>query len=557
MNDKIPFRVNLSATIFPFYSRLHGRTVIIPRIDQNVDRININRQDADKDSGIPQVYFMENVIPTDYGFSSVGYKKVVNAISSTAKLQFLLTLKDTDGTSFLYALVIDPATPSNSGDYKLTVNASTSVWQQVVAKPALQLSDITEDYTVTQSFVQGQQFLCFYKTGFVIWNGTTFTPATFNGLTPENIKGILSVGSYNIAYDDQAIYWSSLADPTDFVPSLATGAGAIVPSDLKGPIVVCRPLKEGFLIYTTNNVVSATLTDSVEAPFYFREVSGSVGISKAAVPAELENTPSHIVATALGVQQIDKSNAKVIFPEVADFIGNRIIEYYDPVQKKFIEDIVLDEHFLFRVTSVTSRYLLASFGRKSTNFTHALFYDYSLNKWGRLKFPHAFIVLWPYNVEYLPYLWLTPGTKSWEDYPDWTWNDANFTALAGAKSSKQLIAFVQEDGEIYIVSNEFPSIERSGIFILGKYQVDRRYFTSLLDISVECVNKFASFDTQILSSVDGSNIATVISPYLKSKTDYTRDYLCKAVALNHSICFIGAFDLSSVILTCRLSGSSR
>jgi hypothetical protein len=70
---QIPYRANLSAAIFPMTLARSGRTVINPQADNNFDK-RVDAQGNDKASaGIPQVMYMENVLPTVEGFQSVGY----------------------------------------------------------------------------------------------------------------------------------------------------------------------------------------------------------------------------------------------------------------------------------------------------------------------------------------------------------------------------------------------------------------------------------------------------------------------------------------------------
>ena len=70
---QIPYRANLSAAIFPMTIARAGRSVIVPGIDQNFNRSIDSPDDSNRDAGIPQIIYGENIIPTADGYQSVGY----------------------------------------------------------------------------------------------------------------------------------------------------------------------------------------------------------------------------------------------------------------------------------------------------------------------------------------------------------------------------------------------------------------------------------------------------------------------------------------------------
>ena len=69
---QISYRANLSSAIFPMTLARAGRSVIIPGPDQNFDR-RVDPAGEQKDAGIPQVIYMENVLPTANGYQSVAF----------------------------------------------------------------------------------------------------------------------------------------------------------------------------------------------------------------------------------------------------------------------------------------------------------------------------------------------------------------------------------------------------------------------------------------------------------------------------------------------------
>jgi hypothetical protein len=67
----IAYRANLSAATYPMTISDGGRTVIMPGPDNNYDR-RVDPTGEQKDAGIPQALYMENVLPTANGYQSVG-----------------------------------------------------------------------------------------------------------------------------------------------------------------------------------------------------------------------------------------------------------------------------------------------------------------------------------------------------------------------------------------------------------------------------------------------------------------------------------------------------
>jgi hypothetical protein len=80
---------------------------------------------------------------------------------------------------------------------------------------------------------------------------------TLTGLVAADILGVVGVSGYLIAWTKSVIAWSSLLSPTDFTPSLATGAGGGSVQGARGDIVVCLAHTVGFVVYTNQNAVAA------------------------------------------------------------------------------------------------------------------------------------------------------------------------------------------------------------------------------------------------------------------------------------------------------------
>lgn len=73
---QIPFRGNTQQMAFPLLSKLSSRTVI----DQGIDQTYIQKVSAEEsvptDRGTPGAYYCHNIMPSTYGWQSVGYTKI-------------------------------------------------------------------------------------------------------------------------------------------------------------------------------------------------------------------------------------------------------------------------------------------------------------------------------------------------------------------------------------------------------------------------------------------------------------------------------------------------
>jgi hypothetical protein len=66
--SQITYRGNLASATWPLISALFGRSVIVGGPDQNFIRQLYSPEDPDKDIGVPQIYYLHNVLPTSSGF---------------------------------------------------------------------------------------------------------------------------------------------------------------------------------------------------------------------------------------------------------------------------------------------------------------------------------------------------------------------------------------------------------------------------------------------------------------------------------------------------------
>lgn len=575
---QITYRANLSAKTFPFISDNWGRSIIVPQYDNNFSRQLASAEDTDKDIGIPQAYYMHNVMPVAQGFQSIGYTPILNkAVGARDFLSITLIRDAADNKAYLGVTV----------DGKFYINRGAG-WLYKASYPSSAL--------ITSAFVSGTQYIYIQSFGCVMYDfiSEMFSPVTLTGLDPTKVIGItgavgyliawsspvsassllfdttldspvllgivtdnliinqpisgngIPVGAYIIAIDpgvsitisapaeatatitltaaaqSAVVAWSSTVDPTDFAPSLITGAGGGSVEGARGAITLCVAHTLGFIVYTTNNAVAAVYSNNSRFPFTFREILSSGGVSSLDLVAFDTNTGNHYVYGTSGFQLVSTNQTQTLFPELTDFISGKLFEDYDETTKTFSRT-VLSSTMAKKISVISDRYLIVSYGIDS--LTHALVFDTAEKRWGKLKIPHIAV------IEYqLP----APGIF---------------------EIPKQSIGFLQIDGALKTVDFGAFSIDSLGVIALGKFQFVRARTMQLDTFAIENVRRPETFTCQLLTSIDGKNqFAT--SPVILG--DYTSGelitYGVRATGINHSIVFTGNFYLESLILQFNIHG---
>lgn len=336
-----------------------------------------------------------------------------------------------------------------------------------------------------------------------------------DGANPVYPKGITTFSGYLVAWTKDAFYWSSTISPTDFTPSLATGAGGGQVESIRGSIIFCSPFASGLYVYTDKNIVSAIYSSNIRYPFTFKEISQAGGISSSVMVATESIVFKPYAYTASGLQEISATvGARPIFPQATDFLSSSLFEdYFDDELKTYeVTDVIKKA-----VSQISDRYLIISYGVGS--LTHALVYDQTLERWGKLKKEHVSVLEW----DIIP--------------PEVTETPKNSTAL------------LQKDGTVLLVNQRAPG---EGVVFLGKYQYVRARTLQLQEVVAE--NLAADCKVTCLPSVYGKVLAE--SPLTLIRQDgeaYT--FGSMAVGTNVSLKFEGTFSLTSLVLSFNVHGA--
>lgn len=433
--------VNLSSSLYPFATEMWGRSIMFPQLDENYNKTVFSTVDPGFEKSVPQVFYMHNIMPTVQGYQAIGYDQLIAAATIDPEIIFDNTfqIQTENQNNFLFV----PAAGRNyiySEDVKAW--ASTSPFAP---------GTIDTNTQVTTAFVQGETYIYFSRISCYKYNDVTkvLTPVPLGGLDPTQVLGICAANGYMIAVSTNAVAWSSILDPTDFVPSLVTGAGGGSVNDAKGPIVAALQISGGFIVYCQYNAVGATYTGNANFPFILLEVANSGGISTTEQVTYHTNRASHIMYGSYGLQEINKNTAKGVNTEASDFLASKLFEDFDEATNTF-ESHYTTKQLETKIHIIMSRYLVISYGETPLRYTHAIVYDMEFKRYGKLKILH---------------------TDCFE------WNAPNSFAPGPATTSKVLpkksIAFLQSKGEVCLVNFDFSELIANGIFMIGKFQFRR------------------------------------------------------------------------------------
>jgi hypothetical protein len=502
-----------------------GRTVITPQYDQNFDR-RVDPAGEQKDAGIPQAIYMENVIPTVNGFQSVGYSVRAPLTSVVApgdvNVRAAFVVPDTSNEAVVLFR-------TNGGLYSDVISSSIEASGWVLHAGATVPTGLSHSI----AFVRGVNYWCdgTYLYTFTVNPGSkqvTFTDVSgsVTGVTVANIKYICSAYNYLILLmDDGTIHWSSTTTPTDFTVSLVTGAGSEVPSGAQNAnFLVSHPA--GFYIYCSNSVVFAQYTGNSRYPWKFTPVSNAGGYTDPnTVSGNYSSEIQYGVDLSGKIQLISGNAATLAAPEISSYLERKTVkDVFDYTTNVFsLLGIGLNTPAVSRLTFVLDRYILLSFSvdyfLSELEFDYAFVYDTLLQRYGVLKVRHAFI----------------------------------------CASSKYILFVPLREGELcYNPSFNLPVSTHTGVLLLGKFQFVRDRFLQLEEINIESVKDVSSGGTQNFSlllfpSFDGKNFSTPITltptitnSLIQAKTHKT--------AKSHSIMLKGAFDVNTLELHFRVAG---
>lgn len=534
-------RLNLASSIYPLYTEMGGRTVMVPDLDENFDRYNAANTTPDK--GVPQVLYMHNCVPVSGGFQSVGYNQVLPGLDGNTDFDTVYPIVAAESATVLYV-------PSQGANYVFDGNVGTWVSTSPAAPGTTSANTL-----VTTALVQGISYIFFQGIGCFNYSTTTKTlvPVTLTGLTISLVIGITAANGYLIAWTRTGVFWSALVTPTNFIPSIQTGAGGGSVADAKGPINFCVPLPGGFVIYCQKNAVGASYTANTNFPYIIKEITGSGGVASPDNVAFQGNVTYHLAMTSAGLQQVSLDSAISTMPEVSDFLTANTFEDFDEITVSFTAQN-LTAPVGIKLAMISERFIIISYGVQPPDYTHAILYDMALNRYGKLKINHrcafSFISPAPYGlITYEDLLMTTIDSLGSAVYGDF------FVSLQPDIIPKQNLAFLQQDGTVRLVDFSIGEFTADGVFIIGKFQYRRGNVMVHQRTEVDTLNQGETCNLFLLPTFDGKDFTAAVATTVIQSGPLTRTFAKRFTASNISLCLIGAFNLTSMVMNFTIGGS--
>lgn len=533
-------RVNLASVIFPFTKELWGRSIIQPGFDQNYERALVSSADIGKDKGVPMACYLHNCMPTTEGYQSIGYHTETIGVAGETNFDKVFSILQTspNNAHFLFS-------PALGRNY--VYDGTLGGWASISPfAPGV----IGAKTTVTTAYIQGQTYIYFAKIGCFIYDqvNKVFTPVALNGLDPTTIIGITASFGYLVAFNETQVVWSSATNPTDFVPSLITGAGGGPVNDIKGNITIGVSLSGGFLLFCEKNVVSARYSGNIRFPFVFKEIPNSGGISSQDQICYGSNAAEIYCYTTSGIQKFSLTACENDFPEVTDFLAKRIYENFDDVTLTWTEQRT-SSILAVKVALIGSRFLVISYGLTIGNYTYALIHDLTLKRWGKVKIPHVSCFQWnaPNIFGAVTYGELGVVGLTYGDLANVTYGDLN-TSINSPELPLQTIAFVSPNGTIKTVNFDLDDPDNSlGTLLLGKYQFSRNKRINHQFTEIETVDRNAPFVMYLFTSKNGKDFDPAILATEVVVGEKMRRWAKWAEGRNYSVLFQGSFNLTTVV----------
>lgn len=528
-------RLNTQTAFIPFLSTHVGSNVLRSKEEdkQFVIRANyVGQPVQDRDIGIPMPTYAENVLPTVQGWQSVFFRERIPGLPG-AVFDSIFNLKSGLETNIFFS-------PSQGAEY--TNYAGQWIRSRNISNFA---GKVTSAYSKLRSFV-------FYQRQRIIeydYSSRAFRFVEFKGLDVRSIDGITAANNYLVAWNETSIFWSSTLDPLDFVPSLSSGAGTQNPNQVRGKIVACLPAADGFIIYTTANAIFAAWSGNIRFPWNFTEIPGSSGITSTEHVTSDANYSSHFAWTVDGLQQVSKSGAKPLFPELTDFITGKLVEefigitgmqsHHNEADPSFISEaqdwyeripgpnllqqIKLLEDPWVKLAFIGSRYFVFSYGYKIRGvYDWALVYDSALERWGKLRFSH---------VDAFNYI-----TQSYEPF-----------------QVKDSIGFLRIDGSIATV--DF-AVEKKGLGVLlyGRLKEMQERWIQVTGVQLQTLQHELPAIV-LIPTHDGVNPEEGEVPLLVIDTANYKQWASRISGANMNLLILGPFSISSLQLEFNVLGT--
>lgn len=559
------FRLNVNAANFPFLSYQGGASVITNPQDTYYATPNaFSGETSDKNLGIPQMIFCENLMPVTYGVQSVTYinstepfpngeeqaDQLFYLISSTGK-RYLANFNRQNGRFYIYSPEVS--------EWKLIFTAVTG--------PSLY---------ATTAIVKGRCFIYIRgTTQLVEFVGYSAIGDVFvlhylgaTGISDLSVfNGIVGANNYLILYTTDAIYYtiidSTVGTTPDFTPSLGpTGAATEIPSVLRGLILVCLPVADGFILFTSTSIIAAYYSGNIRFPWSYRELDHSAPITSLdAIGVDRENYPIYCNTTG-GLLKLSKSSCQSVHPEATEFFGGSRYEYYDwPTRSIIVRNTSTPINI--GVAYVGGRWLVLSYGAQGEVFTHAIIWDEHLKRWGKVALLHTRVVEF-FGIPSVTsgdvgatYQDLLDAILSYQNLLDagTSYADLGGTGFTGDPDlglQYKSLGFVTSTGVVQVMNfSLFAEDDPISVVMFGRVQLTRQHRLKITDVWSENLNPgqiTVPSNLAIIATKDMRNTRKIVQGFIRSAENSMVHHQFKnCEGWNHTLRYEGDFDLATIV----------
>lgn len=517
---QISYRANLSSAIFPLTLAQAGRSVIVPGPDNTYDR-RVDPEGEQKNAGIPQAIYLENVIPTANGYQSIGYT-VKDSLSDVNydRIDQVPALRSDQIYQITLAWNSPTALKSSNID-------GLGTWTDVVFSGTAVYPSAGR---ISSAVVRGTCYVFIRGVSNQIYialhdgSALTLTNATASlaGIVANDVVEICGSYNYLIAIkEDGSVAWSSTTTPLTFTPSLVTGAGSASPNNSYNRLDYIEANPNGFYVFTPSGIIVATYTGNSRYPWKFVPVVNTTQI--VAFTSGDVNASSVIIIDGTGsIRQVQGNTAELIAPELATYFRQCIeTDVFNYTSNTFTTQSNLASRAP-KIYLLHDRYICVSCEATSSFYTAIIIYDIQLRRYGKLKINHNEIVL----------------------------HDTLNVAL-----NRNRIGIVNRStGACHIVDFETDVVTspHTAVLVLGKFQYVRSRNMVLDEIEIE--GKFHGVSVRILPSLNGKTFDAAVVPAAVESTSTLQSYTCRTEAKNQSIVIKGQFSIEFLGLTFHPGG---
>lgn len=528
---QISYRANLSAAIFPMTLARAGRSVIVQGPDQNFNRSIDSPDDSNRDAGIPQIIYGENILPTADGYQSVGYKADATSFPGGA----------VDRVDILARV---PLAGTSSLEINLQLNAidgyayTNGTWSAITFSGAWLYVGGND---ITTATVNG---VCYLFTAGALYTVTYPGPVTITNISATVLPvGFLTdklsmCGAYNylIFASTDTIYWSSTTTATDFTPSLVSGAGSGRVNGTAGNMKYLRATSFGMLAFCESNVVSGVYTGNSRYPWRFTPVNNSEGAGSPNQIAGRFTDAYYFFLTNRGtIQQVNANTADTLGQEVSELFERlKYSDTFNYATNVFSVESKTGTVNNFKLSYVNNRFIIISMYKTTganPTYKEAIVYDNYFKRYGKLNVEHTSIAEAPTTSNALHKILI-------------------INSVLG--TSPSLIQDVND-----------PTVTMQGVMVLGKFQYVRSRQICLDEIAFEASQLSelvtpANFSAYAIPTLDGKTFQPAQQMYTvpAETTGAVQTYYSTAEGKNVSLLIKGAFDLCSVDMLFHLGGQN-